>query len=99
MKKNCWEHKECGREIGGINAAELGVCPAYEETRLNGVHGGRNAGRSCWAIAGTFCGNKVQGTFAEKEKTCLVCDFYKVVRSEEKESFKVSGLLLKTLAA
>ncbi len=99
MKQNCWEFKECGREIGGKNVAELGVCSAYEEPRLNGVHGGRNAGRSCWVIAGTFCGDKVQGTFAEKEKTCLVCDFYKMVRKEEKENFQMTGHLLKTIAA
>ena len=99
MKENCWEFKECGRETGGKNVAELGVCPAYEETRLNGVHGGRNAGRSCWVIAGTFCGDKVQGTFAQKEKTCLVCDFYKTIRKEEKEDFQMSGLLVKTIAA
>ena len=99
MRQNCWEFKECGRETGGENVAEFGVCPAYEEARLNGVHGGRNAGRSCWVIAGTFCGDKVQGTFAQKEKTCLVCDFYKTVRKEEKEDFQMSGLLVKTIAA
>ena len=98
---NCWEFKKCGREVGGSNAAELGVCPAYEEKRLDGVHGGQNAGRSCWAIAGTFCGGQVQGSFAEKEKNCLACDFYMFVRQEErpKGAFKMSPDIAAMLAA
>jgi hypothetical protein len=34
-------------------------------------------------VAGTFCGGKVQGSFAEKEITCMACDFYKRVKEEE----------------
>jgi len=98
---NCWEYKKCGRELGGINAVELGVCPAYSERRLNGIHGGRNAGRACWVIAGTFCGGKVQGTFAEKERSCLSCEFYKIVRKEEVSNgaFMMSPELVEMLAA
>ena len=66
MKLNCWEHKRCGRELGGINSKELGICPATVEPRLNGVNSGKNGGRACWAVAGTLCGGKVQGTFASK---------------------------------
>lgn len=50
MKKNCWEFKNCGREFGGIKARELGVCPASTDERLNGIHNGENAGRSCWVV-------------------------------------------------
>ena len=98
---NCWEFKACGRESGGANAADLGVCPAYTEKRLNGIHGGRNAGRACWVIAGTFCGGRVQGTFAEKEKNCLACDFYKLVRHDEvnRGAFQMSSSLVEMLAA
>lgn len=98
---NCWEFKKCGREYGGENADSLGVCPAHTEKKLDGIHGGRNAGRSCWVIAGTFCGGKVQGTFAEKEKSCLSCDFYKLVRRDEvaKSSFQMSPVLVEMLAA
>jgi hypothetical protein len=98
MKTNCWEHMNCGREAGGSSESELGVCPATNETRLNGTHGGKNAGRACWAIAGTFCGGKAQGTFAEKEGTCLSCDFYKLVRAEEASSFLMSKELVDMLA-
>lgn len=44
MKKNCWEVKNCGREVDGAKSIELGVCTAATETRLNGVHDGQNAG-------------------------------------------------------
>ena len=73
---NCWEYKKCGRQKGGVSADALGVCPAYTEKRLNGIHGGINAGRACWVIAGTFCSGEVQGTFAIKLGNCQKCDFY-----------------------
>lgn len=94
MKKNCWEHKKCGREPGGRNAAALGICPATTDPRLHGVHGGKNGGRACWMIAGTLCGGKIQGTFGMKYKTCEQCDFYQNTRAEERSEFKLSALLL-----
>ncbi len=97
MKINCWEFKQCGREPGGKNAAELGVCPSTTCTVLDGAHGGKNAGRACWVVAGTLCGGKVQGTFALKYKNCEVCDFYNMVRAEEKSDFQLSILLITKL--
>jgi hypothetical protein len=82
-KMNCWEFKKCGREVGGPKSAELGVCPAAKETRLDGVNGGRNGGRACWPVAGTLCGGKVQGTSAAKLGNCLKCEFYQKVSTEE----------------
>ena len=82
-KKNCWEYKRCGREPGGAKAAELGICPAAVRTEVDGIHGGRNGGRSCWVIAGTFCDGRVQGTYASKLVDCIGCDFYQVVGDEE----------------
>ena len=82
-KQNCWEFKKCGREQGGVKAAELGGCPATTDTSSDGLNGGRNGGRICWAVTGTFCGGKVQGTFAQKQLTCLSCDFHKKVQEEE----------------
>ena len=70
VKLNCWEFKRCGREPGGMNSRELGVCPAASETRVDGANGGHNGGRACWAVAGTLCGGKVQGTYAMKMGTC-----------------------------
>ncbi len=82
-KQNCWEYKNCGREIGGGKTEELGVCPAASDTSFNNINRGKNAGRICWAVAGTFCGNNVQGTFAEKRESCLKCDFFESVRHDE----------------
>ena len=86
-KKNCWEYKGCGREPGGAKVADLGVCIAATETTVDGLHDGKNAGRVCWAVAGTLCGGKLQGSHAEKLHNCLACEFYMVVSSEEGEKF------------
>jgi hypothetical protein len=94
MKKNCWEFKQCGRQAGGVHAREFGVCPAAVEERLDGVHGGRNAGRSCWVVAGTLCKGLTQGTFAVKFKACETCDFYLAVREEEFPQFQFTSRLL-----
>jgi len=53
------------------------------DTSSDGLNGGKNGGRICWTIAGTFCGGKVQGTFAEKQISCMACDFFKRVKEEE----------------
>ena len=63
---NCWEFKNCGREAGGAKTAEFGVCPAYPDH-----------GRECASLAGTLCGGKVQGSFAQKLNNCVKCEFYK----------------------
>jgi hypothetical protein len=95
--KNCWEHKKCGREPGGSGTDSLGVCPAAVEGRLDGVHGGRNAGRACWIIAGTLCGGEIQGTFARKYASCEKCDFYIKVMEESFPDFTFSSVLLQRL--
>lgn len=98
MKKlNCWEAKNCGRESGGAKSKELGVCPTAVETRLEGIHGGKNAGRACWVVGGTLCGGKEQGSFAQKYHNCEKCDFYQYVRREEAGKFVLSVNLLSML--
>jgi hypothetical protein len=87
-KLNCWEIKKCGRQTGGEKAKELGVCIAAKETRTNGVHGGRNGGRCCYALAGTLCGGKVQGSFASKLTNCMQCEVFKLIQTEEGSSRK-----------
>jgi hypothetical protein len=82
-KQNCWEVKKCGREQGGNKSAEMGVCPAAEDISCNGINSGKNGGRICWAIAGTFCGGKVQGDFAQKSVSCMSCEVFKQVKNEE----------------
>ena len=41
-------------------------CPSY-----------LNSNGRCWLVAGTMCGEKIQGEFALKYKNCTVCDVYK----------------------
>ena len=82
-KQNCWQYKKCGREPGGLKSQELGVCPAARDTSTQGVNEGEKGGRVCWAVTGTFCGGKVQGIFAQKHLSCMNCDFFKAVKTEQ----------------
>jgi hypothetical protein len=96
QKLNCWEFNRCGRVSGkGQNSA--GACPVSTEARLNMVHGGYQAGRACWVIAGTHCRGEVQGDFAKKYSNCEKCDFYRQVRQEEGAKFQLSIVLLNKL--
>jgi hypothetical protein len=83
MKVNCWEFKKCGRQPGGARAQELGICPVTTHTQLAGVHGGSNAGRACWVVAGSLCGGRIQGAYAQKLNNCWRCDFMNSVKQEE----------------
>ncbi len=67
LKIKCWEHMKCGRDKDATIK-----CPAYP-----------NFGRICWAVAGTFCEGKVQGTFAQKYEDCRKCEFYQRVKNRE----------------
>lgn len=96
---NCWEHHKCGREPGGKNVAESGVCPAASATVFDGVHGGIAAGRACWVVAGTMCGGVVQGTFAQKYQSCEACSFYQKVCLEEGPELVLSAFLLQRTSA
>ena len=93
-KLNCWEYKKCGRQPQGPHVKELGLCPASTETALDDVHDGTNAGRACWMVSGTYCKGVLQGTFAQKFKSCEACDFYQKVRQEEFPNFFLSAVLL-----
>jgi hypothetical protein len=48
-------------------------------------------------VAGTFCGGKVQGFFAQKYKTCKDCDFYKKVLAEEGSKFVLTQCIWERL--
>jgi hypothetical protein len=79
---------KCEREPGGAKAAEFGVCPSSIKNLFDGINEGKNGGRSCWAITGTYCGEKVQGTFASKIDDCKQCDFYRLVKREQGNNFQ-----------
>jgi len=95
--ENCWEFKKCGREPEGSKSEELGVCPASIEEKADGINKGDNGGRACWAIAGTLCTGKLQGSYALKMLDCLQCDFYNKVLGEERWGFKSGEKILKII--
>ena len=86
VKLNCWEFMKCGREPGGVNATEF-VCPAATDTRLHGKNSGKNAGRACWQVAGSFCREQAKGIHSLKIDNCMECDFFWLVVREEGENF------------
>ena len=90
---NCWEYMKCGREPGGTKVDEFGICPAAADISFDGINSGICGGRICWAVAGTFCDGKVQGTFAEKRESCMSCSFYKTVQEEEKTATRPTRFL------
>ena len=92
-KLNCWEYMKCGREPGGHKHTELGSCPAASDTSFDGINSGKNAGRICWAVAGTCCAGEVHGTYAQKRASCVACDFYKLVQEEERTAKEETNLL------
>ncbi len=85
--QNCWDILDCGREPGGEKSVELGVCPAATDVSTNGKNSGTNGGRYCWKLAGTFCGGKVQGSWADKMTNCQDCAVYNRVKREEGPNF------------
>ena len=85
--KQCWEVKKCGRQPGGEKVDKRGICPAALPTEYDGLNGGKNACRFCWAIAGTLCDGELQGIYTEKIENCLSCKFLQQVQKEESKNF------------
>jgi hypothetical protein len=80
-KMNCWEFMKCGREPKGRRARELGPCPAATNTAINGLNGGINGGRMCWAIVGTYSLDEdTRGYHKGNNYHCYDCDFHRKVK-------------------
>lgn len=82
-KTNCWTFMQCGREPGGKNTAELGVCPAAANALPDGINGGVNGGRICWAVRGTMCWESLPGGSGDRHPKCGNCEFRRLVEEEE----------------
>lgn len=65
---NCWEIMNCGREEDGHKTHEQGECIASK----------LKLGHSCWAVAGTLCRGKVEGSVAKKIGFCTKCKVFKL---------------------
>ncbi|UCD34165.1 MAG: PilZ domain-containing protein [Nitrospiraceae bacterium] len=87
FKQNCWEFKGCKRSPAG-NGAKEEVCPAVEDASLSGINSGRNGGRICWTLAGTYAGGTAPGRYVKDTSSCINCDFFKLVEAEEGEQFE-----------
>ncbi len=98
-KMNCWEFVGCGRELGGDNVEESGVCKVVLETSADGINGGKNGGRICWAISGTFSEEKIEGYYAKKLLSCRSCSFFKKVKDEEGTGLSLTGININTSIA
>ena len=86
-KLNCWEDTKCGREPGGTRSEQFGPCPAATDVTCDGINGGNNAGRLCWAIPATLCEGNVQGTCSDKAGNYQQCSFFRRVKYEEGTHF------------
>ena len=89
-RKNCWEALKCGRESGGSNVEEHGVCTASLPNQYEGVNKGTRGGRFCW-MAGTCTKGIVAGTYIQKLNNCMHCDFMKQVCAEEGRNFVLTS--------
>ena len=78
-KINCWEFMKCERGPGERLHDQGGICPATKGSSLDGLNEGKQAGRACWLVAGTFCNHTISGTYAQKIESCRHCRFYKQV--------------------
>ncbi len=95
-KQNCWEIMNCGRAPGGDKIEELGVCPAAIDTASDKTNEGKNGGRVCWVVAGTLSGRKVCGHYAKGKDSCMTCNVFKQIKSEEGADFSITKLTLRT---
>jgi hypothetical protein len=82
-RANCWDALGCGRGPTARIAPDERQCPAAFDLTANGVNGGCNGGRVCWAISGTLCGETVRGRSASNLVSCLACEFFSRVYREE----------------
>lgn len=99
-KINCWEFNKCGREPGGSNAAEFGVCPVTTCQIADDFCGGINGGRSCSFLSKLlFLDCNEAKRLSEKDILidkkagwCEGCRFYEILKDECGEEFSLSNL-------
>jgi len=53
------------------------------------MNDGTNAGRFCWAVRGTMCSGKIDGTYEDKLSYCSECSFFQRIKAEEGIHFQL----------
>lgn len=96
-KVNCWDFQRCGRHLSVGQENGMPVCPAFLETGLTGINGGKNGGRACWVIPGTLCGGWFRRTLVPKYVACMLCDFKRTLLKEERADCIISKRFLNML--
>lgn len=87
-KLNCWEYHNC--KVGmNSSLSEDELCEVARAKECNEINNGINGGRICWSVSGTLCNNKHKGHFTHEIDSCMQCNFFKVVQSEEKKNFVI----------
>jgi len=79
---NCWDFVQCRQ---GPDSPK--PCAVATDLASDGVNGGRNGGRLCWAVVGSLSGNERPFGCAHNTD-CLACDFFHLVKSEQGDSFQ-----------
>jgi hypothetical protein len=86
IRLNCWDFMGCefAKFLEGEDSKlESGCCPVLLMNEYNGFNNGTYAGRACWLVLNTKCFNSLQRNYNEKFKSCIDCEFYKLVIEEE----------------
>lgn len=95
-KPNCWEVLGCTGLMENKPGRKC-LCPALTAKELDSLHGGLHGGRACWAVDGTFCNEKPQGSHIEKQEDCGNCGFKVSVRTSEGSLFLETDMLISIL--
>nr|MBN2277067.1 hypothetical protein [candidate division Zixibacteria bacterium] len=81
-KLNCWEFRNCGLEPGGVLTGIYGTCKVAQVMKLDGINGGRGAGRACWMV--NHSGSHEDHPICRNSRqSCYLCEFYLRVENEE----------------
>ncbi|MBF0108977.1 MAG: hypothetical protein HQL76_07375 [Magnetococcales bacterium] len=85
---NCWEVKRCGFDKAGPGDT---VCPAVTWEEADGFLGGRNGGRACFFIPGTFCGKDGPCSTRDKAEICVQCRFFHDLKENYGAAFNAAN--------
>ena len=65
-KQNCWEYMKCEGPRDDQLATRSGICRSSTREIFNEINSGKNGGRICFAVVGTFSSKEIQGLFAKE---------------------------------